>query len=347
MQITPGETGKLPYHSSVGTTGLYVQAKLYDGSTLLTTLNLTEVSGGYYSVDYTPDGTHKHIFAQLIPYTNSGHTIKAEGDLETSIDIYVEYPYRMQMGSSGVAVNIDYKLLAKEIWEYKIDDDEKAKDILLKKSEFNSKNDIVKTDLKIEKPVFNTRILQDLIVEKIDNLENKIGNIKLTPIENKIDLKPIINEIKKINTNEIDLKPIINEIRNIGTDKNDLKLIINEIKSINANKINFKSILNEIKNIDTNKNELIILVKIIKDIFNIVNFLPKKFTIETQIVNEKIKKELEVFKNSLKDNENMLEMLNVEDNKRIKKVLIALDKIYFLITANQLSLRKEIEYAED
>ena len=295
MQITPGEVGKLPYHSAVGTTGLYVQAKLYDGSTALTTLNLTEVSGGYYSVDYTPDGTHKHIFAQLIPYTDSGHTIKAEGDLEASIDIYVEYPYRMQMGSSGVAVNIDYKLLAKEIWEYEIED-EKAKDILLKKSEFNSKIDLVKTDFKIEKPVFNTRILQDLIVEKTNNIENKIGNIKLTSTERKIDLKPILNEMKKINTS---------------------------------------------------KNELTVLIRIIKNIYDIVNSLPKKLTIESQVVDEKVKRELEVFKNSLRENGDMLEKLNEMDEKRIKKVLIALNKIYFLITANQLSLKKELEYAED
>jgi len=342
LQVSPSETTKLTYHSELGTTGLYPQVKVYNGSTLVTTLNLAEVGNGYYYVDYAPDGTYKYLFCQIIPYTDSGHTIKAEADLETSIDLYVEYPYRMPMGRVG-GVEIDYKKLAKEIWHYKIGD-ENAEQVLSKKSEFNPESDIVKTDLKIEKPVLNIRAIQDTISEKISQLEKTIASIKTQKINfPKLDLKPILDEIKK-NNNKEDLIKINSMVGKLETSITNLPSV--EIPHETFNQINnrVKDIYAQLDKMDN--------VSIISDLDDKVSFLNQQISqLKSQNQSGEILQKLEILvdlKKLIIESQDLLEALNQVEGERATKIVKAIEKILTLISLNQLKdVRKELQYISE
>ena len=332
MQVNPGETIPISYHSEVGTTGLYPQGEIYNGATLVSTVNFTEVGNGYYYYNYTPDGSYKYLMIKIVPYTNSGHTIKDEENLEASVDLVIEYFYRPSMGAAQVSAEIDYKKLAQEIWNYQIDN-KKAQEVLSEKSEFNPKLDIVKTDLKIEKPVFNTRILQDLITDKIANLEKVVKETKTSIIKQPIDLNPVINEIKRLD-NKTDFNIILTAI-----DKMEKK-----IEKLPQEKISLEEVKNKLNNIkeQIGKDDYLIMIDNLEEKI-------KELTQEVKLnrkenKDEKIIKDLEVLKtikNTIQENQEMIEMLNKVDDKRIEKVLKVLEKLYHLV-----SLKKELVYVE-
>lgn len=331
-QVNPGETIPISYHSEVGTTGLYPQGKIYNGATLVTTVNFTEVGNGYYYYDYTPDGSYKYLMVKIVPYKTAAYVVKDEENLETSVDLVVEYFYRPSMGGGSVSAEIDYKKLVQEVWNYQINN-KKAQQVLLDKSEFNPKSDIVKTDLKIEKPVFNTRILQDLITDKMVKLEEVVRTTKTAIIKQSVDLKPIIAEIKKID-NKNDLNNLLLVIDKIN---NKIEKLPQEKVSLNEINIELKNIKEQISQGDS--------LTMIDSLEERIKELTKEIKIDRkENKDEKIVKELETLKtikNTIQENQEMIEMLNKVDDKRIEKVLKVLEKLYHLI-----SLKKELVYVE-
>ena len=215
----PGETLHLSWQSKLGETGLYPQAKIYNNAeTLMATVNLTHRQDGLYTSTTSIDSEGVYTM-QTIAYEDSGHTSQSGVDEILSETISIQYSWRPSMGSSKA--DVDPSQIKKAVEEALKDKLEKIMEELKKKSEFNPKSDLVKTDIK------QTSLRP--ILDKIDKI--KIPQVKVVDNSKQIsELKnQVIGAIEGIPKTELDTTGIIGEIKK----QDDKEFKNNIIKSIN------------------------------------------------------------------------------------------------------------------
>uniref|UniRef100_A0A6H1ZXI9 Uncharacterized protein n=1 Tax=viral metagenome TaxID=1070528 RepID=A0A6H1ZXI9_9ZZZZ len=216
----PGETLHLSWQSKLGETGLYPQAKIYDNAeTLMATVNLTHRQDGLYTGTTAALNDEGVYTMQTIAYEDSGHTSQSGVDEILSETISIQYSWRPSFGSTKA--DIDPKVIKSAIDEALKDKLKEVMEELKKKSEFNPKSDLVKTDIK------QTSLRP--ILDKIDKI--KIPQVKVVDNSKQIsELKnQVISAIESIPKTEFDTTGIIGEIKK----QDDKSFKNNIIKSIN------------------------------------------------------------------------------------------------------------------
>ena len=208
----PGETIKLSWQQNQGDTSLYPRAVIKDsGGTTKATVDLTHDSNGLYAGTTSAlvdEGTYS---CQYLPYEDSGHTTLSGVDEIVSETISIQRSWRPSF--DGAEATIPKTILNPLIKSIKNLEKELGlvKTELAKKSEFNPRKDIVKTDIKPTSMRF--------LIDKIDKIKMpssiKIDNSQIISLINKLE--------KKIEGNKIDFTQ--NEIRIIGELKNQISNI--------------------------------------------------------------------------------------------------------------------------
>uniref|UniRef100_A0A6M3IS92 Uncharacterized protein n=1 Tax=viral metagenome TaxID=1070528 RepID=A0A6M3IS92_9ZZZZ len=321
IKCEPGDTIILKTQYWDRATGLYPQAKIYSGSTLVTTVNLTHVANGYYQNSYTVDGTYKQLIVQYLTYTDSGRTTLANiVDYATDSDvIYCNYDYRMPMGAVGGTTGLskkDLELIAKLIFEN--EEFKKLKETIDKKSDFDPVKDTVKTNIQI--PTINLREIKDSLSLIQDELK-KPKKEKVIQRDYSDALKNIEKLIKSIPDNS-DLLLRFNELEKIIKLNNPEDIpnlivksgVFNEIKGLIKTKSEFNPRRDIVKtDIQIPEIDLTLVEKSIEEAKNEISKNPTLIG--------------KILRANLQTNENMLEALNVQEEKRhqvLKKILMSI-----------------------
>lgn len=237
IKCEPGDSVVLHIQLWDRATGLYPAAKIYSGSTLVTTVNLSHVASGYYQNTYTVDGTYKQLTIQYLIYTDAGRTTLANiVDYSTSSDIiYCNYDYRMSMGGVGGTTGLsknDLELIKKLINE-QIGE---LKEIIDKKSEFDPLKDKVKTDIEI--PQFpNLREIKDMLSLVVEELK-KPKKIEVRQKDYSKDIKnldELVRAIKPTDTSMLEKKidGIEKEAKFTESDLNKITVLLGKIQKAN------------------------------------------------------------------------------------------------------------------
>ena len=191
-RIEPGGTLYLSWQSEAGTTDLYPQGKIYDDTdTLVATVNLTHRQSGRFTGTSTALSATGLYVVQFIAYTDAAHTITSGVDPILSESIQVAYDFRqpiIDIPESFGKAEKENKELKKELQE--------IKEELAKKSEFNPKTDIVKTDIKI--PIISFRQVFERFDFLKDYISQKVGLIAPKDYSKQLDeLKSQIGQLPK------------------------------------------------------------------------------------------------------------------------------------------------------
>ena len=254
MIASPGATIKLSWQQTQGDTSLYPQAVIKDSAgTTIATVSLTHDSNGLYAGTTTllvAEGTYS---CQFLPYTNAGHTTLSGVDEIVHETISIQYGWRPSFGGGGGTATIPKNIIdpllkiLKEIAEKQ----EKLEIELAKKSEFNPKKDIVKTDIKPTSLRYLIDKLDKIQPQKQKDYTTLIERIKnqiVKEIQNipKIDLEVLSSGIEKLKSGQIKDSSFRQElIQSVNNLDNKLKSIGGNISLIP--KSDFSSSIGEIK----------------------------------------------------------------------------------------------------
>lgn len=355
----PGESFSILYSAPDGSTVLYPQAKIYNSSDVLdSTVNLSHIADGVYTGIATAPSNKGNYYVITKIYLDSGHTNLSTNDEVLVEPLNVVYGYRPSFSGGNTSV-FDAKQLESIInpideINKRLD---KIEIELAKKSEFDVEKQKVITDIEIKPTSFreikesisllkgdianNIKELRNNLTEKIKNLEigNKSGECLsgINDVSSKIDnvSDKIINNIsdnfkflssfiedaesKKIDfveigeNNYLELDKKLDDIL-----KNNSKHDGSQLRIMTDDAIN-RMILSKPNN-DT---------KILIDKFNdgYENLLSVIKDSQRDIVKSKqfpkLKRVLGGIKNinsQLNTNEQIIEMLNIQDHKRITEL---------------------------
>lgn len=218
-------TGQLGYSD----TGLYLKALIYDIQDLtivIDTLYLDEIGEGAYAKKWTNPGALTKYWVRIFVYTDAGYTTISDIDRPAEISINIgRYQGGGYLGGTGGKV-IRTSLTEEEIEKIA----KRVKEILQpeldKKSEFNPKSDIVKTEDKI-----------------IDNSEllTAISGIKM----------PTLPEIPRYDETRV-ITEVLKAIKQIKTsdysrDLNEIKILISKIKPSEVKMTGVEALLDPLK----------------------------------------------------------------------------------------------------
>jgi hypothetical protein len=151
--IQIGQATKLVYLADDLTTALFPQATVYlrENDTLFATVNLSHVTNGLYRGDFTPTSETEYDVV-IIPYSDAGHTTRDNNYTVATIKIISKSITAGNVGNgmyseSGGILEEDIETIAKKVWQYQLRNGQLAEQELIKKSEFDFEQDIVKTDI--------------------------------------------------------------------------------------------------------------------------------------------------------------------------------------------------------
>jgi len=238
LSTQPNQDVLLSAQLSINDTGLYVQAEIYninDLTTVVETVNLDEIGQGAYAKKWTNNGEIAKYWVRLFVYTDSGYTTLSEIDRPAEISVNVgHYQGGGYIGGTSRTV---VKSEQKELTEEEIKKIAKAVKELLqpeldKKSEFDPKKEIVKIE-PIKFPEVKIpeipRYDEQVVLNKINELENELSSLKEVSKKTKIDLQNYIegqlSDVKN-KVKEVDGAAIYNLNQYV-------KQFIDEIKSAN------------------------------------------------------------------------------------------------------------------
>lgn len=215
--VNPNDNVFIRIQLAKADTGLFPQTKIYaisDPSTVVDTVNLSEVNNGLYGANWTNNGVSQKYFTQTIVYTDSGHLnvhplIRPDSD-SVNVGFNSTGGVFGSRGTSRVKVERltkeEIKAIAEEVFEL-------VKPELDKKSEFDPTADVVKTNIEIpeiEIPEYpSVYDITKAVVNGLD-VENKLKTIKFPefpeiPSATKItelvveELEPIVSKIVESN----------------------------------------------------------------------------------------------------------------------------------------------------
>ena len=224
FESASGEAIDLTFNNILNDGSISVTAYIYNAATQVTTQALSHVANGFYRASYTiPTGYSK----LAIYYVPSG------SDNATAIDtikIRSLSPYGA-LGASGGLNDDDIKQIVKalekiKIWEVEMPTGRTAAQELIAKSEFNSEQDVVKTNVVI--PPVDFSQFEKMLSSNISDVKNFMA--KLVPLSNSIQkLETKLNKIdlSKVDTAIFQLSSLLPELKNAQV---SLDLMANEVK---------------------------------------------------------------------------------------------------------------------
>jgi len=321
-QVEPGETLKLFWQSSDKTSTLYPQATIKDASgTTIATVNLSHSVNGLYTGTTTLSSTGNYT-AQIIVYTDAGYTTESGVDAVVTDSICATYSFKPIFGGAPTGITKEeIEAIRKPLEEMIKELERKLRDELKKKSEFDPKEDLVKTDIKI--PQINLREIKDELNKLLLEIRNK-KEIKVAQKDYSSQLKKIEALIGSIKIPEVNLLPLLESINNIQFPKDEIlnlkNLVLSSGKELSGN-------INGLP-FDEIKSKLDQKAKKLKEISDKI----------AQIDGEQIKnKDIKQFglllletKMYLTTIEKMLEVLNTQEDKRFKELKNLLIGIMYL-----------------
>lgn len=190
--VNPGATFRPAFQAPDGDETLTVTAKIFqDGSQIGSNISCSHVSGGLYEGSATAPSSEGDFSIQ---YTNNSALFSTE---TTTLSVIRSWRPSFGAGAAEVDISGIKAIVDKSI-------EEKLKiilDELAKKSEFNPKSDLVKTDIrptslrpildKIDKVKPN---VQPIIQQVKSTIKSEMKNVKLPPQVDRTD--EVLNKIK-------------------------------------------------------------------------------------------------------------------------------------------------------
>lgn len=223
FEAAEGDSIDLTFNNILGDGTITVSAKVYSGTTLLSTESLSHVADGFYRVSYTIPTGYSKLAVFYIP---SG------SDNANAIDNIKVRSLSSFGGAGSVVVDgggisaDDIKKIVKElnVWGFKLPSGRTAAQELMFKSEFNPSKEKVITDLKLEKVDLSP--IQRNIDEKFLSFQNIAS--KLIPLVSSVN--SVVNKLDKVKEFP-DVSPQISEVSSTIKDaKKSINLLTAEVE---------------------------------------------------------------------------------------------------------------------
>ena len=194
----PGATILLTWQSKLGETNLYPRAVIKDNAgATKATVDLTHDANGAYTGTTAALNDEGVYTMQIIAYEDSGHTTQSGVDEILSETISIQYSWRPSFGSTKA--DIDPKVIKSAIDEALKDKLKEVMEELKKKSEFNPKSDLVKTDIK------QTSLRP--ILDKIDKIPQKVKLPSIIKSDNSNLVRAFEKLQNEVKNNKTDFTP--------------------------------------------------------------------------------------------------------------------------------------------
>ncbi len=293
--LTANKSELLTYEPARSLSGLFPQVVIRDiNDVVIDTVNLTEsatLTGVYIGNTSIDVGSYTAVY---IAYTDAGHTVESERagraseiwNVRSTDDTFGSAP---RGNSSGGLFDDDLKAIAKvmkevlggktpelkSVWDEELSNGKLAGDELMAKSEFNHKEDDVKTDIS-----FDFSEVKDFIKSQIDILKINIPNHshELSNITN------LLNNIEPQDINRVfdaveDLRNEISSSENIKSD-GDLGKISNELKELSLTLDNNEKLIRKSDKLNLDR-----LQKVVKEIDKMFRVLSRQIATNNSLKN--------------------------------------------------------------
>ena len=236
FEAAAGDTIDLTFNNILGDGTITVSARVYDGTTLLSTETLSHVASGFYRSSYTiPTGYTKLAVFYIPSGTDNANAID-------TIKIRSISPFGTLGAVSAGLNDDDIKEITKaiekiKVWDAKLASGRTAAQELMAKSEFDVGQDTVKTDIVIPKVDLDvieksiTPLISD-VKTSFEKLSIELNAIDLSSVNNiSTKLSQILPELKEAQQSLDLLAHETKEHRNLmmkekNPDKNELQELI-------------------------------------------------------------------------------------------------------------------------
>lgn len=220
-----GDSIDLTFNNILGDGSITVSARVYSGSTLLSTESLSHVASGFYRSSYVIPAGHSKLAVFYIPSGSDN------ANAIDNIKVRSLSPFGggSAAASGGGLDDDDIKRIVKElsklnVWSFKLSSGRTAAQELISKSEFNPEKQKVLTDVKIDKVDFTP--LQRSIDEKFLSFQNVAS--KLIPLVGSVN--SVISKLDKVKQFP-DISPQISEVSSTLKDaKKSISLLTAEVE---------------------------------------------------------------------------------------------------------------------